>query len=398
MAVVRGATPRAARFAAEADGGPPVDALVVPCRELRGRTVRVAEDVLLYVDILGVALVDPTTRLCEQRVGFPDMTSWCATSGDTFVAKCFGRAGKLEERTFATSSGAAPSLQLALERRVQLYVDQPLLTKRAQAAAATFREGDVLDRRVLRAARTLGDAEWYDASSGRRGAHYIRASARHRATDTPRPRVVSSTSESHAGGRLARAGARARAPAPETRPENTATTAPNSPLDTYLRRRRRADHRRDSDAEPSGRGRRRRRCRRRRRVFRVFFGVGRTRASLADVLLRRGPARRARSAQRVPPARGDAARGGAGFERGSRAPSRARLDVGPAAPLADPGTRSHRFRGARRRASARGRGRGRGRRPRRPRRACSRGCWSSRGRRGGGRGRGKEAGAREASA
>lgn len=251
MAVVRGATPRAARFAAEADGGPPVDALVVPCRELRGRTVRVAEDVLLYVDILGVALVDPTTRLCEQRVGFPDMTSWCATSGDTFVAKCFGRAGKLEERTFATSSGAAPSLQLALERRVQLYVDQPLLTKRAQAAAATFREGDVLDRRVLRAARTLGDAEWYDASSGRRGAQ-PRASARHRATEPP-PAHASSLQRQRAtpGGRLARAGARRAAPAPETRPENTATTAPNSPLDTYLRRRRRADHRRDSDAEPS---------------------------------------------------------------------------------------------------------------------------------------------------
>ena len=152
---------------------------------------------------LGVALVDPTTRLCEQRVGFPDMTSWCATSGDTFVAKCFGRAGKLEERTFATSSGAAPSLQLALERRVQLYVDQPLLTKRAQAAAATFREGDVLDRRVLRAARTLGDAEWYDASSGRRGAQ-PRASARHRATEPP-PARASSLQRQRAtpGGRLA---------------------------------------------------------------------------------------------------------------------------------------------------------------------------------------------------
>ena len=139
----------------------------------------------------------------------------------------------------------------------------------------------------------------------------------------PRPRVVSSTSESHARGK---ARARRRAPrrarardatrkhrdhraelAPGHVPASAAARGPSSRLGRGAERR----------------GRRRRRCRRRRRVFRVFFGVGRTRASLADVLLRRGPARRARSAQRVPPARGDAARGGAGFERGSRAPSRA---------------------------------------------------------------------------
>ena len=155
----------------------------------------------------------------------------------------------------------------------------------------------------------------------RRAASGVREASRD--GTAPRPRVVSSTSESHARGK---ARARRRAPrrarardatrkhrdhraelTPGHVPASAAARGPSSRLGRGAERR----------------GRRRRRRRRRRRVFRVFFGVGRTRASLADVLLRRGPARRARSAQRVPPARGDAARGGAGFERGSRAPSRA---------------------------------------------------------------------------
>ena len=177
------------------------------------------DEVLLYVDIHGVSLVDARTRTCDQRVGFNDMTSWCATSSDAFQLKCFGRSGKLEERRFATEPDAALDLQLALEARVQLYVHHPFDVKRMQAAAASFREGDVISSRTLARAAALDDASRWS----RRGNAETR-DVRHPTSDArpnpnpstmTRPRTATRALDTP-GGRLARAGFRRATPRART--------------------------------------------------------------------------------------------------------------------------------------------------------------------------------------
>ena len=210
---------------------------------------------------------------------------------------------------------------------------------------------------------------------------------------SPRPRVVSSTSESHAG-KAPRAPARALAPRPRPRRDPKTPRPPRRthPWTTTCVGGGADDHRRDSDAEPSDADdddvdvdvddasseyssaseERERRSRT------SFFGAVRLdEPGLRSAYLRREATRRA-----------EARALSADRER-----LRERLDVGPAAPSSIRGRARTDSASARRRASARGRGRGRGREGRVARaERCSRGCWSSRGRRGGGRGRGKEGG------
>ena len=201
------------------DDGIVHDALLFRCRELRGRHLTSADEVLLYVDIHGVSLVDARTRTCDQRVGFNDMTSWCATSSDAFQLKCFGRSGKLEERRFATEPDAALDLQLALESRVQLYVHHPFDVKRMQAAAASFREGDVISSRTLARAAALDDASRWSRRGNAETRDVLHPTSDARpnpnpSTLTTKPRTATRALDTP-GGRLARAGFRRATPARE---------------------------------------------------------------------------------------------------------------------------------------------------------------------------------------
>ena len=209
------------------DDGTAHDALLFRCRELRGRHVTSAEEVLLYVDIHGVSLVDARTRTCDQRVGFNDMTSWCATSSDAFQLKCFGRSGKLEERRFATEPDAALDLQLALESRVQLYVHHPFDVKRMQAAAASFREGDVVSSRILARAASLDDTARWSRRGNAETRDQPHPTSDARPNPSKHPSNLSTTTRPGTanraldtpGGRLARAGFRRATPARENPPK-----------------------------------------------------------------------------------------------------------------------------------------------------------------------------------
>ena len=142
--------------------------LAVPCEveaaSFSGRVPPATREAVAYVDLCGLALLDPRTLRASHRWRFTNLAGWHATSETTLSVRYIPRpdAGP-RTITLLFPPGCAPEVQLDMERKVRMYAEG--MIPRERLDDDPLPEGATLSADSLRDARTLPDAPLSDAVS-----------------------------------------------------------------------------------------------------------------------------------------------------------------------------------------------------------------------------------------
>ena len=142
--------------------------LAVPCEveaaSFSGRVPPSTREAVAYVDLCGLALLDPRTLRASHRWRFTNLAGWHATSETTLSVRYIPRpdAGP-RTITLLFPPGCAPEVQLDMERKVRMYAEG--MIPRERLDDDPLPEGATLSADALRDARTLPDAPLSDAVS-----------------------------------------------------------------------------------------------------------------------------------------------------------------------------------------------------------------------------------------
>ena len=140
--------------------------LAVPCEveaaSFSGRVPPATREAVAYVDLCGLALLDPRTLRASHRWLFTNLAGWHATSETTLSVRYIPRpdAGP-RTITLLFPPGCAPEVQLDMERKVRMYAEG--MIPREKLDDDRLPEGATLSADSLRDARTLPDAPLSDA-------------------------------------------------------------------------------------------------------------------------------------------------------------------------------------------------------------------------------------------
>ena len=146
--------------------------LAVPCEveaaSFSGRVPPSTREAVAYVDLCGLALLDPRTLRASHRWRFTNLAGWHATSETTLSVRYIPRPNAGPRTiTLLFPPGCAPEVQLDMERKVRMYAEG--MIPRERLDDDPLPEGATLSADSLRDARTLPDAPLSDAVS--RAAH-----------------------------------------------------------------------------------------------------------------------------------------------------------------------------------------------------------------------------------
>ena len=146
--------------------------LAVPCEveaaSFSGRVPPSTREAVAYVDLCGLALLDPRTLRASHRWRFTNLAGWHATSETTLSVRYIPRPNAGPRTiTLLFPPGCAPEVQLDMERKVRMYAEG--MIPRERLDDDPLPEGATLSADSLRDARTLPDAPLSDAGS--RAAH-----------------------------------------------------------------------------------------------------------------------------------------------------------------------------------------------------------------------------------
>ena len=140
--------------------------LAVPCEveaaSFSGRVPPSTREAVAYVDLCGLALLDPRTLRASHRWLFTNLAGWHATSETTLSVRYIPRPNAGPRTiTLLFPPGCAPEVQLDMERKVRMYAEG--MIPREKLDDDRLPEGATLSADSLRDARTLPDAPLSDA-------------------------------------------------------------------------------------------------------------------------------------------------------------------------------------------------------------------------------------------
>ena len=140
--------------------------LAVPCEveaaSFSGRVPPSTREAVAYVDLCGLALLDPRTLRASHRWLFTNLAGWHATSETTLSVRYIPRPNAGPRMiTLLFPPGCAPEVQLDMERKVRMYAEG--MIPREKLDDDRLPEGATLSADSLRDARTLPDAPLSDA-------------------------------------------------------------------------------------------------------------------------------------------------------------------------------------------------------------------------------------------
>ena len=134
--------------------------LAVPCGEVAsfsGSLPLSTRERVAYVDVCGLALLDPRTLRVTQRWLFTELAGWQATSDTVLVVRYIqsgtSNAGGPSTMTLLVPPGAAPEVTADMERKVRLYSEGTIPQSRLNNDSCPV--GSTLSIDALRDARTL---------------------------------------------------------------------------------------------------------------------------------------------------------------------------------------------------------------------------------------------------
>ena len=102
--------------------------LAVPCEveaaSFSGRVPPSTREAVAYVDLCGLALLDPRTLRASHRWRFTNLAGWHATSETTLSVRYIPRPNAGPRTiTLLFPPGCAPEVQLDMERKVRMYAE-----------------------------------------------------------------------------------------------------------------------------------------------------------------------------------------------------------------------------------------------------------------------------------
>ena len=134
--------------------------LAVPCGEVAsfsGSLPLSTRERVAYVDVCGLALLDPRTLRVTQRWLFTELAGWQATSDTVLVVRYIqsgtSNAGGPSTMTLLVPPGAAPEVTADMERKVRMYSEGTIPQTRMNNDSCPV--GSTLSVDALRDARTL---------------------------------------------------------------------------------------------------------------------------------------------------------------------------------------------------------------------------------------------------
>ena len=145
--------------------------LAVPCEveaaSFSGRVPPSTREAVAYVDLCGLALLDPRTLRASHRWRFTNLAGWHATSETTLSVRYIPRPNAGPRTiTLLFPPGCAPEVQLDMERKVRMYAEG--MIPRERLDDDPLPEGATLSADSLRDARTLPDAPLSTPAHARR--------------------------------------------------------------------------------------------------------------------------------------------------------------------------------------------------------------------------------------
>ena len=134
--------------------------LAVPCGEVAsfsGSLPLSTRERVAYVDVCGLALLDPRTLRVTQRWLFTELAGWQATSDTVLVVRYIqsgtSNAGGPSTMTLLVPPGAAPEVTADMERKVRMYSEGTIPQTRMNNDSCPV--DSTLSMDALRDARTL---------------------------------------------------------------------------------------------------------------------------------------------------------------------------------------------------------------------------------------------------
>ena len=102
--------------------------LAVPCEveaaSFSGRVPPSTREAVAYVDLCGLALLNPRTLRASHRWRFTNLAGWHATSETTLSVRYIPRPNAGPRTiTLLFPPGCAPEVQLDMERKVRMYAE-----------------------------------------------------------------------------------------------------------------------------------------------------------------------------------------------------------------------------------------------------------------------------------